>query len=127
MKYAVKRFKTLTVALSELELFIRNGQHLQTGKPFENFGGLRSREILANWLLCVAINATDNRELTFSSDPLGGDGIICDSATEETWPTEHVMVPGLRPGDAGDAEALILKAIEQKRSKGVRHMPPERR
>jgi hypothetical protein len=103
---------------AELEPFIRNGEHLQTGKPFEKFGGMRSREVLANWLLCVAINATDNRELTFSSDPVGGDGIICDSATGETWLTEHVMVPRLRPGETGDSEALILKAIEHKRSKG---------
>lgn len=118
MKYPVKRFTGLTVALKELEPFIRNGQHLQTGKPFAKFGGMRSREILANWLLCVAINSTDNRELTFSSDPIGGDGIICDSATGETWPTEHVMVPRSRPGETGDAEVLILKAIEQKRRKG---------
>jgi hypothetical protein len=108
----------LAVALKELEPFIRNGEHLQTGKPFKKFGGMRSREILANWLLCVAINSTDDRALTFSSDPIGGDGIICDSATGETWPTEHVMVPRLRPGQTGDSEALILKAIEQKRSKG---------
>jgi hypothetical protein len=118
MKYAVTRFKSLAVALREIEPFIRNGEHLQTGKPFEKFGRMRSREILANWLLCVAINSTDNRELTFSSDPVGGDGIICDSATDETWPTEHVMVRRLRPGETGDAEALILKAIEHKRSKG---------
>jgi hypothetical protein len=118
MKYPVRRFKSLAIALKELEPFIRNGQHLQTGKPFEKFGDMRSREILANWLLCVAINSTDNRELTFSSDPAGGDGIICDSATGETWSTEHVMVPRLRPGETGDAEALILKAIEHKRSKG---------
>lgn len=118
MRYRVARFKTLAVALKELEPFIRNGEHLQTGKPFENFGSMRSREILANWLLCVAINSVDHRELTFSSDPTGGDGIIYDSATGETWPTEHVMVPRLRPGEAGDAEALILKAIDFKRSKG---------
>jgi len=79
---------------------------------------MRSREILANWLLCVAINSTDDRALTFSSDPIGGDGIICDSATGETWPTEHVMVPRLRPGQTGDSGSLILRAIEQKRSKG---------
>lgn len=118
MKYLVTRFKSLAVALKELEPFIRNGEHLQIGKPFGKFGAMRSREILANWLLCVAINATGNRELTFSSDPLGGDEIICDSATGETWPTEHVMVPRLRPGETGDAEALILKAIEHKRAKG---------
>jgi hypothetical protein len=101
MKYSVRRFKSLAIALKELEPFIRNGQHLQTGKPFEKFGDMRSREILANWLLCVAINSTDNRELTFSSDPVGGDGIICDSATGETWSTEHVMVLRLRPAKRG--------------------------
>jgi hypothetical protein len=117
MKYPITHFKSLTVALKELEPFIRNGEHLQTGKPFKKFGGLRSREILANWLLCVALNS-DGRSLTFSSDPLGGDGIIWASATGETWPTEHVMVPRLRPGETGDCEALILNAIEQKRTKG---------
>jgi hypothetical protein len=51
----VTRFKSLAVALKELEPFVRNGQHLQTRKPFQKMGGTRSREILANWLLCVAI------------------------------------------------------------------------
>lgn len=118
MRYAVVRFKSLAVALKELEPFVRNGRHLQTGKPFGKFGRMRSREILANWLVCAAINATYDCELTFSSDPIGGDGIICDSATDKTWPTEHVMVPRLRPGEVGDPEALILKAIEHKRNKG---------
>lgn len=118
MKYPVTQFKSLAVALKELEPFIRNGEHLQTGKPFEKFDGMRSREVLANWLLCVAINAADGVELTFSSDPIGGDGIIRNAATDETWPTEHVMVPRLREGETGNAEALILNAIEQKRLKG---------
>lgn len=118
MKHPVTQFKNLAVALKELEPFIRDGEHLQTGKPFEKFGGMRSREILANWLLCVAINAEDGVELTFSSDPIGGDGIIRNAGTDETWPTEHVMVPRLREGETGDAETLILNAIEQKRLKG---------
>ena len=118
MKYPVKRFKSLPVALKELEPFIRNGKHLQTGKPFKKLGGMRSREILANWLLCVAVNSATGGELTFTSDPVGGDGIICDMATGETWPTEHIIVPRLRAGQTGDAETLILKAIEKKRSKG---------
>jgi hypothetical protein len=118
MRYPVTRFRSLAVALKELEPFIRDGNHLQTGRRFKKFGGMLSREILANWLLCVAINSTDDRALTFSSDPVGGDGIICDTATGETWPTEHVMVPRLRPGQTADSGALILKAIEQKRSKG---------
>jgi DNA invertase Pin-like site-specific DNA recombinase len=118
MNYPVTRFTSLAVALKEIEPFIRNGGHLQTGKPFKKFGGMRSRELLANWLLCVAINSVSEGKLTFSSDPIGGDGIICDDVTGETWPTEHVMVPRLRAGQTDDAEALILKAVEQKRGMG---------
>jgi hypothetical protein len=108
----------LAAALKELEPFIRNGEHLQTGKPFEQFGGMRSREMLANWLVCVVTNWADGRQLTFSSDPTGGDGIIEDMATGETWLTEHVLVPHLRGGETDDAEALILRAIEEKQRKG---------
>jgi len=118
MKYPITRFKSLPEALKELEPFIRNGEHLQTGKAFEKFGGMRSREILANWLLCAALTPASDGKLTFSSDPIGGDGIICNVATGETWPTEHVMIPRLCAGQTGDAEALILKAVQHKRSKG---------
>jgi hypothetical protein len=118
MKFPVKRFKSLEIALKELEPFVRNGEHLQTGRPFKKFGGMLSREALANWLLCVSVNSFGGAQLTFSSDPIGGDGIICDDSTGETWPTEHVMVPKPRTGEPGAAEALILDAIEQKRDKG---------
>jgi hypothetical protein len=57
MNYKITRFKSLKLAVKELEPFIRNGEHLQTGKPFKPFHGLRSRELLANWLLCVAVNS----------------------------------------------------------------------
>ena len=90
MKYQITRFKSLEAALKELEPFIRNGEHLETGKPFKRFGGLRSRELLANWLLCAVVNY-DSRaadRLTFTSDPLGGDGIIYDSEKDASWPTE---------------------------------------
>src|SRR5271168_4120969 len=67
MKYPVARFKSLKEALKQLEPSIRDGEHLQTGKPFARFGGLRSREILANWLLCVALNFTNQEDrLTFA-------------------------------------------------------------
>ncbi len=118
MKQQVTQFKSLAVALKELEPFVRNGEHLQTGKPFHKLGGMRSREILANWLVCVATNAVADVELTFCSDPIGGDGIIRNIRTGETWPTEHVMVPRLHPGDSADAETLILNAINLKRKKG---------
>jgi hypothetical protein len=56
VKYQITRFKSLEAALKEVEPFIRNGEHLETGKPFKRFGGLRSRELLANWLLCAVVN-----------------------------------------------------------------------
>jgi hypothetical protein len=118
MKYTVTRFKSLKVALKELKPFILNGQHLLTGKPFKRLGSMRSREALANWLVCVVINVQGGANLTFTSDPVGGDGIISDTNTGETWCTEHVMVPRLRPGQTAAAEALILDAVEQKRRKG---------
>jgi hypothetical protein len=120
VKYQITRFKSLEAALKELEPFIRNGEHLQTGKRFERFGGLRSRELFANWLLCAVVNY-DGRaadRLTFTSDPLDSDGIIYDSEKDASYPTEHVLVPAARPGTAVDVEAQILKAIEHKRKKG---------
>ena len=53
MKYPVTRFKSLPVALKEIESMVRDPRHLQTGKPIEKFGGMRPREILGNWLLCA--------------------------------------------------------------------------
>ena len=117
LSYRVTQFKNLAVALKELEPFIRNGEHIRTGRPFRRFGGMRSREALANWLLCVTINAVDSRDLTFFSDPLGGDGVIRDPATGETWPTEHVMVRAT-PGASDDLNDLVLAAIAKKRDKG---------
>ena len=119
MRYDVKRFTSLEVCLKELEPFIRSGEHLQTGKPFGRFGGLRSRELLANWLLCVAVNhALQEDRFTFTSDPLGGDGVIYDNATEETYRTEHVLVPSARGGGTQGAEELVLDAIKLKQGKG---------
>lgn len=118
MKYPVRRFKSLLLALKEIEPFVRNGAHLQTGRSFGQLDGLRSREILANLLLCITVKEIDGRDITFSSDPLGGDGIIEDLETGETWPTEHVLVTD-RAGDQHmTIETRILRAIERKRQKG---------
>lgn len=116
MKKKVIRFKNPKTALKELEPYIRDGNHLQTGKPFQNFEDGRSRELLANWLLCAAINATHQGErLTFTSDA-DGDGNIVDTVTEEVFPVEHVMVPSQL--SAADIEPAILKAITKKNNKG---------
>jgi hypothetical protein len=75
--------------------------------------------MLANWLLCVIGNYNRQADqLTFSSDPVGGDGVIRNTVTGETWLTEHVLVPRIPAGTSGDVEALILTAIARKQAKG---------
>jgi hypothetical protein len=120
MKHPSKRIKSLAIALKEIEPYVRDGKHLRTGSPFKNFGDMRSREILANWLICAAFNGEVGSErLTFAGmqDPIGGDGVLVDTVTEETWPTEHVisLVPA---GDTGEIEPRILAAVTQKLDKG---------
>jgi hypothetical protein len=103
----------------EIEPFIRDGQHLQTGKPFEKFGGMRSREILANWLICAVQNSECGAErYTFTSDPLGSDGIVYHTKTETAWPMEHVMVPRAEPGATPNIKEEILKKVALKQNKG---------
>jgi hypothetical protein len=118
MKYPVRRFKSLEVGLKEIESFVRNCAHLQTGKAFKQLGDMRSREVLANLLVCITIREIEEADVTFSSDPVGGDGIIQDVKTGETWPTEHVMVTHHGAKKDDDAKSLLLKAIDQKRRKG---------
>lgn len=118
MKYRGKRFKSLAIALKELEPFFRDGNLLQTGRPFKKLDGMLPREAVANWLLCAALNSVDGSSWTFGSDPTGGDGIICDLETNESFKTEHVIVRKLPVGQAVDLEALILDAVDQKRRKG---------
>lgn len=117
MKHVVTRFKSLKICLKELEPFIRDGEHLRTGKPFKQFGNIRSREILSNWLLCVARNFEQQSDhLMLCTDPLGGDGVIYDNEKKETWLTEHTLV--LRNDKQQDIESLIIEAIEKKQNKG---------
>jgi hypothetical protein len=119
MKLKVTHFKSPEIALKELEPFVRDARHLYTGKPFERFGELRSRELVANWLICAVLNAGKPRSpFTFTSDPQGGDGIIYDRDSATSWPTEHVMVPKANPNDKRDITALIVDAVAAKQAKG---------
>ncbi len=120
MKHAVVKFKSLEIVLRELEPFVRNGQHLLTGRPFNQFGGMRSREMLANWLICVVANKfAGDHSFVFTSDPVGGDGIIVDERTGETWPTEHVLAyHGPKHISPKDDDDYILQQIEAKLEKG---------
>lgn len=120
MKHPTVRFKSLRVALNEIEKFVRDPRHLQTGKAIKQFGDLRPRELLANWLVCVTFNKECGSpdRLTFTTDPTGGDGILLDTETGDTFATEHVIVPTARKGKTADMEARILSAIEAKNKKG---------
>jgi hypothetical protein len=51
-------------------------------------------------------------------DPIGGDGVIEDTQTEDTFPTEHVLVPDLKGGAAEDIQALMLGQTALKQDKG---------
>lgn len=122
MKQHVTRFKSLAVAIKELGPFIRNGLHLRSGKPFKRLN-MRSREALANWLLCVAVNHVAGADrLTFTSDPAGGDGIIYDTVDDHAVMTEHVYVPGPNANGnktpEGDVKSKIIAAVAQKQAKG---------
>jgi hypothetical protein len=108
----------MKLALKELEPFVKSGRLLQTGRPLKQFGGMLPREVLANWLLCATVNAVEGRQLTFSSDPIGGDGIIRGKATDDIFPTEHTMVSRFNAREGADAQKLILGAIEKKRAIG---------
>jgi hypothetical protein len=117
MRHSVVRLKNLKMCIKQLEPFIRDGEHLQTGKQFQQFGDLRSRELLANWLLCVVLNFEKKLDhLTFTSDPQGGDGLIYDSRARKAWPTEYILVP--RDGNKDGIETAILNSIRKKLSKG---------
>lgn len=121
MKHSVTKFKSLEIALKELELFIKDGAHLKSGKPFAQFGELRSRELLANWLISAALNFEYNTtQFSFTSDPDGGDGTIVDLKNNQAWETEHVMVPQPQNDVEMDKDihSRILEAIDLKRNKG---------
>jgi hypothetical protein len=118
-RHKVRRFKSAAIALKELAPYVRDGEHLLTGKPFPNFHAGRSRELWANWLICAPQNFEAGEErLTFTSDPTGGDGIMLDVATGDTWPTEHVIALTKRGASGADTEAEILKAVTDKVQRG---------
>jgi hypothetical protein len=103
----------LKVALKEIEALVRDPRHLQTGKPFEKFGGMRPRDMLANWLLCATFGAIEGRQLVVYSDPIGCDGLIRDELTEKIWQTEHVYVSRHSGGAGADAHALVHVRLPQ--------------
>lgn len=106
-------------ALREMRRFIIAPNHLRTGKPIGNFGQMRPREFVANWLICAAMNAeVCNERFWFSTDPDGSDGLIHDSSCDGIYHTEHVIVYSHEKKSGGTC-SKILRAVEQKRSRGM--------
>jgi hypothetical protein len=121
MKHSVTKFKSPEVALKELEPFIKNGTHLESGKRFTQFGDMLSREMLVNWLISATLNFEyKTTQYSFTSDPDGSDGAIVDLETNQAWITEHVMVPQPQNEveENKDIHSRILHAIDLKRNKG---------
>lgn len=121
MKHRVTRVRNLLLALKELQPFILNGRHLQTGRGFTSLNDMRSREALSNFLICAALDSISfHRRTIFTSAPdaVGGDGLIHDTVTEVSFPTEHVMVPAIPQTIGRDGGELVLEAIKLKVEKG---------
>jgi hypothetical protein len=78
-----------------------------------------SREILANWLICAAYNSDKKADrLFFTTDPIGGDGILRDEESKKSWPTEHVRDHEAKLGESLGVETLISEAVLHKQQKG---------
>lgn len=121
MKYSVTRFKSLSIALKEIEPFVRDGSALRTGRPFKKFGGMLPREVLGNLLMCLVLNHEHASDAwLFTSDPTKGDGILLNEQSNETWHTEHVMVSDLpsKTDSLATIENRILDTIQSKVEKG---------
>lgn len=118
MKQKVTLVRDLGLVLRDMESWIRNPDILYSGRS----GNMKllPREILGNWLLCAAGNATDPAQpFTFCNDPVGGgDGIIINTKTDEQMVTEHVFVPQHQKKDGVNGDSLIVDAVFNKQNKG---------
>lgn len=120
MRNSVNLVKNLKDHLKFLESYVQNGKALYIGRE-EKQTGLRLRELLGNWLVCVVAkekNPEDDYTIGSLNDPALGDGLICNTKNNKGYATEHVMVLDEKEKNKSSAEELILKAIKKKESKG---------
>lgn len=118
MRQDVTTFKTLKTCIKELERFIRDGNHLETGRRFKKFGNLSSSEVLGCWLLAAVLcHEAKSKKIRICTDPQGGDGTLYDTEEKQSYPIEQVMVTRWGEVDK-DTEGLILEQIEKKQNKG---------
>jgi hypothetical protein len=123
MKFDVRAFKNMEIALSEIWPRI-SAAELKNGRPVEKFGNLLPREIWANWLLCAALNSErqPDEQLVFTTNPesMIGDGVIYDQKGKGAWRFEHVYVRPQSPTEPTTIEALISSAAGDKQQKGYK-------
>lgn len=118
MRQVVTTFKTLKTCIKELEPYVRDGNHLKTGRRFKKFGNLSSSEILGCWLLAAVLcHEAKSEKIRICTDPQGGDGTLYDIIEKQSYPIEQVMVTGWKQVDK-DSETLILEQINKKQNKG---------
>ena len=121
--HRVTRLVSLRRALLELRPFVEDSRYLRNGRGFRNFGRMLPREFLGNWLICAAANGNAVGPYTFTSDPMGGDGVVLNEGTGDTFLTEHVAVilPPNAPDQMENAQDLILQRIREKNAEGAEY------
>jgi hypothetical protein len=96
--------------------------HLRTGPEFDQLNGLRSREILGNWLIAAALNHDAGLERwSFTSERAGEhgvDGYLYDSTVNGGYPTEHTIALEFGDTPTTTTEDRIIRAITKKQKHG---------
>jgi len=117
----VRRFKSMRLALGEMQRYWYC-DHLRTGPEFDQLNGLRSREILGNWLIAAALNHDAGWERwSFTSERAGEhgvDGYLYDSTVNGGYPTEHTIALEFGDTPTTATEVRIIRAITKKQKHG---------
>jgi hypothetical protein len=117
----VRRFRSMRIALAEMQRYWHRN-HLRSGPEFGQLNGLRSREILGNWLIAAALNDEAGSERwSFTSERVGEhgvDGYLYDSAINCGYATEHIIALEFSDTPPSTAEDRIIKAIAKKQDHG---------
>lgn len=119
--FAHVQVKDLKQVLKDMEPYIKKVQPLYTGRPISNFP-LLMREALGNWLVC-AVGNYNGYNITFQTDPTGGDGIILNRDTKGGTYTEHVCAINNLPNSKPiiNSDDFIFEKIQDKIDKGTKN------